>query len=170
MNSPVDDIDRVLFPVELHDQLLDTVLHRYPQKSFGYLASKTALNIPTDFVLFEENIRNDDDWRDEFESRGRYFVDHPDAGFVATPAESWRIQKYLFERNLREIAVFHTHRRHPGNFSDIDYDLHISRFSSLWHLIISLRNVRLPQLRAFRVSRTGVRELELQIVRTWTCQ
>jgi proteasome lid subunit RPN8/RPN11 len=160
----MSDNDQILLPAELHDRLLKTVISRYPQKSFGYLASESTPNRPTDFIAFEENIRNDDYWRDVFESRGRYFVDHPDAGFVASPAESWRVQKYLLERNLSEAAVFHTHLRHPGNFSDIDYELHISRFPSLWHLIISLRNIRMPQMRAFAVYKTGVRELEIRIL------
>jgi proteasome lid subunit RPN8/RPN11 len=116
--------------------------------------------------MFEGNIRNRDDWRNVFESRGRYFVDHPDAGFVATPEESWRVQKYLIEKKLNEAAVFHTHLRHPGNFSDVDYDLHISRFGMLWHMIISLRNIRMPQMRAFAVSKAGVRELEIRVQRS----
>lgn len=148
---------------ELHDRLLATVIGRLPRKSFGYLVTGSTPDRPSDFVLFEENIRHDDKWRPEFESRGRYFVDHPDAGFVATPEESWRVQRYLLENDLSEAAVFHTHSRHPGNFSGIDYDLHVSRFSSMWHLIISLRNPRQPQLRAFAVSTAGVRELELRI-------
>ena len=57
--------------------------------------------------------------------------------------------------------MFHTHRRHPGNFSDIDYDLHVSRSAEIWHLIISLRNPRQPQLRAFAPTASGVRELRV---------
>ena len=161
----MNDSEPILLPGELHDRLLKTILSRYPQKSFGYLTSALTANRPIDFVVFEENIRNNDKWRCIFESRGRYFIEHPDAGFVATPEESWRVQKYLFERHLSEVAVFHTHLRHPGNFSGIDYDLHVSRFGSLWHLIISLRNVHMPQLRAFAVSETGVRELEIRVLR-----
>jgi proteasome lid subunit RPN8/RPN11 len=159
----VVNIDRVVLPVTLYDRMLATAISRYPRKSFGYVVSDSAPDRPTDFILFQENIRNHTDWRSEFESRGRYFVEHPDAGFVATPDESWRIQKLLHARNLHEVAVFHTHRRHPGSFSGVDYDLHIRRFRSLWHMIISLRNPRLPQLRAFAVSETGVRELVVQI-------
>lgn len=160
----MDNNDPILLPAELRERLLKTVFSQYPQKSFGYLTSESTPDRPTDFVLFKENIRNDDDWRGVFESRGRYFIDHPDAGFVASPEESWRIQKYLLEQNRSEVAVFHTHLRHPGNFSDIDYELHVSRFSSLWHLIISLRNIRMPQMRAFAVSKTGVRELQIQVL------
>lgn len=154
----------ILLPVDLHDRLLAAVLERYPQKSFGYLVSNTASYRPSDFIMFGGNIRNDDAWHGEFVARGRYFADHADAGFVATPAESWRVQRHLLRTGLSEVAVFHTHKRHPGNFSGIDYDLHISRFTSLWHLIISLRTVQLPQLRAYAVTRAGVRELNLRLI------
>jgi proteasome lid subunit RPN8/RPN11 len=160
----MDDNDQILLPAELHDRLLKAVLSRYPHKSFGYLTSESTPNRPTDFVVFKENVRNNDDWRGVFESRGRYFIDHPDAGFVASPEESWRVQKYLFEKGRSEVAVFHTHLRHPGNFSDVDYELHISRFGLLWHLIISLRNIRMPQMRAFAVSKTKVRELNIRVL------
>jgi proteasome lid subunit RPN8/RPN11 len=153
------ELQAVVLPAALHGRLLSTVVERYPRKSFGYLVSAGPPEAPSDFVLFSENIRNDPRWRPEFESRGRYFVDHPDAGFVATPEESWQIQRMLRHRGVREVGVFHTHRRHPGSLSRIDYDLHVSRFGRMWHMIISLRNPRLPQLRAFDVSSDGVREL-----------
>jgi proteasome lid subunit RPN8/RPN11 len=154
---------QVVLPAAVHDRLTAEVLRRYPAKSFGYLVSDGEPARPTGFIMFEENLRNDERWRREFESRGRYFVEHGDAGFVAAPEESLRIHRQLARQGVQEVAVFHTHRRHPGNFSDIDYDLHISRFGSLWHLIISLRNVHLPQLRAFAVSASGVRELEVLV-------
>ncbi|NUT49478.1 MAG: SUMF1/EgtB/PvdO family nonheme iron enzyme [Saccharothrix sp.] len=153
--------DSVVLPAALVRDLLDFVTDRYPTKSFGYLVAPPGQAQPTEFVGFDDNVRNTDRWRADFELRGRYFVDHPDAGFVATEEESWRVQKQLIERDLHEVAIFHTHRRHPGNFSGIDYDLHISRFTRMWHLIISLRNPRQPQIRAFAVSEEGVRELRV---------
>jgi hypothetical protein len=47
------------------------------------------------------------------------------------------------------VAPFHIHRRHPANFSLIDYRLHNPGFA--WHLILSLRDPKQPALRAFRV-------------------
>ena len=159
-------LHEIVFAPDLFERLRSVVLSRYPAKSFGYLVcggiSGTARQ-PTDFLLFQENIRNDEGWREEFESRGRYFVDHPDAGFVATAQESFAVHQYMQKAGLSEIAVFHTHRRHPGNFSNVDYDLHTSRFGSLWHLIISLRNPAMPQFRAFDVTAGGVRELDVVV-------
>jgi len=61
-----------------------------------------------------------------------------------------------------EVGVFHSHQRHPANFSRIDYDMHRRRFEKLWHVIISMRNPRLPQVRAFEVLPSGVRELDVR--------
>jgi proteasome lid subunit RPN8/RPN11 len=131
----------------------------FPKKSFGYLVSEVGDSHPTDFILFHDNHRNEEDWKPRFESYGEYFTIHSDAGFVASPEESLRIQRLLWERGQCEVGVFHSHQRHPANFSQIDYDLHIERFARLWHLIISMRNPQLPQIRAFDVSTEGVYEI-----------
>jgi proteasome lid subunit RPN8/RPN11 len=155
--------EAVVLTPELADRLVATVHERFPVKSFGYLLSNSDSRHPVDFLLFGENIRNDEEWQGHFHAYGRYFVEHDDAGFVATPEEAWRIQKEIWERDMFEVAVFHSHQRHPANFSEIDYDLHLSRFDTLWHLIVSLRNPEIPQLRAFSVSRAGVSELPLMV-------
>jgi proteasome lid subunit RPN8/RPN11 len=155
------EFDAVCLPVELERRLVDAVVARAPAKSFGYLVSDRGPQYPTDFVMFEHNVRNDARWRARFEAYGRYFVAHPSAGFVATPEESWRVQKHLDARGVFEVALFHSHHRHPGSFSGIDYDMHVSRFDHLWHLIVSLRNIHRPQVRAFAVSPAGVRELAM---------
>lgn len=144
---------------EVRDRLLDAVRRRHPRKSFGYLLSDSEPSEVTDFVLFESNIRNDRQWRSTFEANGQYFVAHDDAGFVAAPEEARELQRQIWQRGLTEVGVFHSHRRHPGNFSRIDYDLHLECFDRLWHLIISMRNPERPLLRAFAVTRDGVHEL-----------
>ena len=155
--------DAIVLTESLRKRLLAVVAERHPQKSFGYLLSAAGPTRPTDFVRFEGNMRNSAGWRRKFESFGRYFVDHADAGFVTTPEESWRVAQDIAARGLDEVALFHTHQRHPANFSRVDYELHMSRFQNLWHLIVSMRNPQLPQLRAFAVSSAGVRELRLRV-------
>ena len=139
-----------------------SVRERFPRKCFGYLLGASDSRVATDFVLFNENERNNSEWRGAFEAYGRYFRDHHDAGFVASPEESWRIQKRVWARGLQQVGVFHSHRRHPANFSLIDYRLHMRNCEGLWHMIVSMRNPELPQVRAFDVSDTGVRELDVQ--------
>jgi proteasome lid subunit RPN8/RPN11 len=166
MNSAADVVvttEAVLLGRDLYDRLLATALARFPTKSFGYLLADESSLSPVDFVLFDENIRNDDGWRPRFEAYGEYFVRHGDAGFVATAEEAWAVQQEVTRRGLTEVAVFHTHQRHAANFSRIDYELHLRLFESLWHLIVSLRNPRYPRLRAFDVTSDGVRELQLLV-------
>src|SRR5579859_2560045 len=153
----------IAFPAPLYSELLAEASRRHPRKTFGYLLSSSSANRPTDFILFEENARNSDAWQAEFHSYGRYFIEHADAGFVATPEESWQAQKVIWARGLYEVAVLHSHQRHPANFSLIDWDMHCQRFQGLWHLIISMRNPALPQVRAYAVHAAGVRELALHV-------
>jgi formylglycine-generating enzyme required for sulfatase activity/proteasome lid subunit RPN8/RPN11 len=150
---------RVAISAELLKRLSDTVLERLPRKSFGYLLSPADSPEANDFVMFEDNARNSVDWQDHFHAYGRYFVEHDDAGFVATPEESWRVQQEIWSKRAVEVGMFHSHLRHPANFSGVDYDMHTQRFENLWHLIVSMRNPEHPQLRVFAVTRNDVREM-----------
>jgi len=161
MGSAIATTQAVVLRSDLHDRLLDTALARFPTKTFGYLLAEESRFEPVDFVIFDENIRNDSGWRPRFEAYGEYFVRHSDAGFVATAEEAWAVHQEIARRGLAEVAVFHTHQRHAANFSRIDYELHLRMFESLWHLIVSLRNPCYPRLRAFDVTSSGVRELPL---------
>jgi formylglycine-generating enzyme required for sulfatase activity/proteasome lid subunit RPN8/RPN11 len=152
-----------VLPSPVFERLVHAVRARLPLKTFGYLVSDGDPWTVTDFVVFESNIRNTGVWKERFERYGQYFVEHDNAGFVATPEEAWQVQKMLWARGLVEVGVFHSHIRHPANFSRVDFDLHVQRFPSLWHLIVSVRNPDLPQLRAFGVSDAGVRELPLVV-------
>ena len=158
----------VTLPSAVRERLLATIMNRLPTKSFGYLLSKGDPRIVDDFVLFDTNIRNSPDWRGQFESYGQYFLDHEDAGFVSTPEESWRLQKQIWASGMVEVGLFHSHLRHPANFSQIDFDLHTQRYDHLWHMIISVRNPVLPQLRVFDVTTTEV--CELAITHTQSCE
>jgi proteasome lid subunit RPN8/RPN11 len=150
---------RVAISPELLKRLSDAVLERLPRKSFGYLLSPADSPEANDFVMFEDNVRNSPDWQVQFHAYGQYFVEHDDAGFVATPEESWRVQQEIMSKQAVEVGMFHSHLRHPANLSGIDYDMHTERFENLWHLIVSMRNPQHPQLRVFAVARNDVREM-----------
>src|SRR5438105_11067983 len=76
-----DEDAPIVLSASLQERLVATVQRRHPQKSYGYLISDVDARTPTDFILFEGNIRNSDAWKDKFEYYGRYFVEHDDAGF-----------------------------------------------------------------------------------------
>jgi sulfatase modifying factor 1 len=159
MSEDLNSSESILLPAEVRKRLLVAVLERLPRKSFGYLVSHGEARTIDDFILFEGNIRNSAEWKSRFEAYGQYFLEHDDAGFVSTPEETWRLQKEMWKRGVTEVGLFHSHLRHPANFSQIDHDMHMSRYPHLLHMIISVRNRSMPQVRIFDVSESGVREV-----------
>jgi proteasome lid subunit RPN8/RPN11 len=152
----------LVFPPGLMDRVTASIRKRHPVKSFGYFISDTKAGIPTDFIIFEGNNRNARGWKEEFESFGQYFVDHSDAGFVATPEEIWKFKKETRARGMFEVGVFHSHQRHPANFSRVDYEMHMKSVGKqLWHVIFSMRTSDYPQARAFEIYDSGVSEIRL---------
>src|SRR5437667_5132804 len=114
--------NRIEMSEQLYAALVGEVVRRHPEKSFGYLISDIDPLTPTDFILFEGNVRNSGQWRQQFEAYGDYYVQHTDAGFVAPPEEAWCLQKEIWARNMVEVGIFHSHNRHPANFSRIDFE------------------------------------------------
>lgn len=160
---PHEGLDSIVMQPPLYERFLATTRRRFPRKSFGYFISDVGAGRPCDFVLFEDNRRNDATWKPRFQAYGRYFVDHDDAGFVANPEETWRMQKEIWRRGMFEVGIFHSHQRHPANLSRIDFEMHVQRYGALWHLIVSLRNPTMPRVRAFDVREGGVREVPVGI-------
>jgi proteasome lid subunit RPN8/RPN11 len=132
-------------------------VHAAGLKSFGlFVADPSAPRFPycaTDVVFFDpgKNRRNAPGIRPAFEAQGRYFRSYDDAGFVADSGEVLRVDRELEARGLEPVAMFHSHRRQPANFSHIDYRLHNPAYP--WHLIVSLRDARRPVIRAFHVDK-----------------
>ena len=132
-----------------------TAVHAAGLKSFGLLLADPADPrfpfVATDVAFFDptRNRRNDPAMRAAFEAQGTYFRSYDDAGFVADSTELLALHRRLDETGLEAVALFHVHRRQPANFSVIDFKLHNPAYA--WHLIISLREPRLPVLRPFAV-------------------
>ena len=124
-------------------------------KSFGVLvAAREHPDFPftaSDVVFFDprRNRRNEPTIRAAFEAQGEYFRSYDDAGFVADAGEVLDVFRRVEEAGLEIVAMFHSHRRQPANFSLIDFRLHNPMIP--WHLIISFRDHEHPVLRAFAV-------------------
>jgi proteasome lid subunit RPN8/RPN11 len=134
-------------------------VHEAGLKSYGLLvAEPQASGGPyraTDVVFLDSrrNRRNEPANRAAFQAQGDYFRRHHDAGFVADPTDLLRAFRQI-ERSGREVvAMFHSHRRQPANFSWIDFRLHNPAFA--WHLIISFQAGPRPRLQPFRVDKDG---------------
>jgi proteasome lid subunit RPN8/RPN11 len=134
-------------------------VHEAGLKSYGLLvAEPDASGAPfraTDVVFLDarRNRRNEPGNRAAFEAQGDYFRHHDDAGFVADPADVLAAYRRIESSGREIVAMFHSHRRQPPNFSWIDYRLHNPAFA--WHLIVSFHRGPVPELQAFRVDKDG---------------
>jgi proteasome lid subunit RPN8/RPN11 len=147
----------LVLPDEVVDRLLTRAraIHASGLKSYGLLvADPDSPAYPLtacDAIFFDptKNRRNDPRLRPAFEAQGSYFKAYDDAGFVADSRELLQVHHQIESRGLEAVAMFHSHRRQPANFSHIDYRLHNPAYP--WHLIVALRDPQRPVLRAFRV-------------------
>jgi proteasome lid subunit RPN8/RPN11 len=130
-------------------------IHASGLKSYGlFVADPNASGYPftaSDVIFFDpaKNRRNDPRIRPAFEAQGRYFKAYDDAGFVADSGEVLAVYQQLERQGREAVAMFHSHRRQPANFSHIDYRLHNPAYP--WHLIVAMREPQRPVLRAFAV-------------------
>ena len=148
------------FNSDIYTRFISETKERFPKKTFGYFLSAEKQGNPTDFVIFEEDIR--DAWKDTFEEYGNYYKRNEDAGFLASPEETWEIEKRIMKKKQHKVGVFHSHQRHPPIFSRVDVDLHPE--PNLWHLIIALKNIEMPQIKIFKFEGTKIKELSFNVV------
>jgi proteasome lid subunit RPN8/RPN11 len=151
----------VVFDRALLRSFIADAVAMQPRKVFGFFVTSRPDDRPEEYIIMRTNQR--DAWRDDFATYGRYFVDHRDAGFVCSPAETWNVERYLRDHGLRKVGVFHSHHRHPALLTSVDADFHPS--PDLWHLLLVLRNPAYPQVRVFGVEE-GERIRELSVVET----
>src|SRR5215204_6845717 len=151
--------DTATMPAQACRRFLDQAIqvHAVGLKSYGLLVAEP--DVPgypfgaTDVVFLDSryNRRNQPENRAAFEAQGDYFRRHDDAGFVADPTDLLAAYRRIEDSGREVVAVFHSHRRQPANFSVIDYRLHNPAFA--WHLIISLRDPGRPVIQPFRVTK-----------------
>ena len=151
------DIDDILqqFKNKVLDTFIKEIQDTFPQKAFGYFLASSYEGPVKEYIIFKDNIRKE--YNELFEKYGNYYVTN-NAGFVSTPEETFKVEKYIQKNKLVKVGVFHSHQRHPALLSSIDADLHPDQ--RLWHLLISLRNPLIPRIKIFSVINGEVRELE----------
>lgn len=146
--------------MKLISNFISDVKKKFPLKSFGYFLSSSVAGEVDDYIVFQNDIRNE--MKEDFEAYGNYYIRNNDAGFLATPEETFKIHKQLKDKKKYIVGVFHSHQRHPAIFSKVDINLHPSE--DLWHLIISLRNFDIPEIKAFIVQSTIPKELKINYI------
>jgi proteasome lid subunit RPN8/RPN11 len=148
----------VIMPARLCLQFLQhsRAIHADGFKSYGVFTVEAGGSTfrPVDVRFFDptQNRRNSPEYRAAFEAQGIYFRAHDDAGFVVDVKELADVERAVDQVGQMIVAPFHSHRRQPPNFSDIDYRLHNPFFC--WHLVVCLRNPASPQLQPFLVDKS----------------
>jgi len=148
----------VIMPARLclHFLRQASAIHAHGFKSYGVFTAEAGGSIfrPVDVWFFDpkQNRRNIPHNRAAFEAQGTYFRAHDDAGFVVDGKELLNVERAVGEVGQTIVAPFHSHRRQPPNFSDIDYYLHNPFFS--WHLVVCLRNPATPTIQPFLVDKS----------------
>lgn len=148
---------KIVIEDKLMNKFISTVKQKYPKKAFGYFLSDKPNGDPTDFVIFNNDVR--DDIKDVFETYGNYYKRNHDAGFLCTEEEMFKVHKKIMQDKKFIVGVYHSHQRHPAIFSKVDVDFHPG--DGLWHLIISLRNFDYPQIKAFEAKNEEVIEIPI---------
>jgi proteasome lid subunit RPN8/RPN11 len=154
--------DTATMPAQVCRRFLDQAIqvHAAGLKSYGLLVAEP--DVPgypfgaTEVVFLDSrrNQRNQPGHRAAFEAQGEYFRRHDDAGFVADPTDLLAAYRRIEDSGRDIVAIFHSHRPQPANFSWIDYWLHNPAFA--WHLIVSFHAGPIPQLQPFRVDKDGL--------------
>ncbi len=132
-------------------------LHDAGLKSYGLIVGESDDPFRATDVIFLDSRRNQRNaWgnRAAFEAQGDYFRRYDDAGFVADPADLLKVYRWIEDSGREIVAMFHSHRRQPPNFSWIDFRLHNPAFR--WHLIVSFHRGPVPELQPFRVDKDGI--------------
>lgn len=154
------DYGFITFEKQLLLNFIKDVKQQFPKKAYGYFLSAEPDGSPTEYIIMQEDIRSS--FMDYFSSYGNYYKDHDDAGFLTSPEETIKIEKYIRQNKLFKVGVFHSHQRHPAILARVDVDLHPS--STVWHLLISLRTLEYPQIRIFEVSPDKrVKEIKIEL-------
>lgn len=151
-----------MFERQVLERFTDEVRGRFPQKSFGYFVAEREGGPVVDYFLMRDNHRQD--WLDDFGVSDQYYTDNATAGFLASPEETWRVERAIRDSGLRKVGVFHSHQRHPAILAKIDVEFHPA--PDLWHLLIALRNLDYPLVRAFDVSGGRACERGIDVVDT----
>jgi proteasome lid subunit RPN8/RPN11 len=135
----------------LYEELIRICVDALPHKAFG-LVGGTDIYHPTTLYPCKTNLRNDPEWKSIFESFGEFYKD-PDLGFVISHPEVKTVMEAIDSRHELFIGVFHSHRYHPVEPTEIDISLNSD--PGLLSYIVSVVDPSDPQLGVFRLNGAG---------------
>lgn len=133
-------MDRIIIPADLLDQVLSHCREGYPHEACGILAGRDGR------VERVYGLTNADP------SPVSYHID---------PAEHFRVLKEIRREGLSMVGIFHSHPQSPAYPSARDVEL--ASYPDAAYVIVSLSDIRSPEVRAFEI--VGGRIAEMHLVR-----
>ena len=182
---------KIIFHNELYDRLVSLCVDALPEKAYGIIAGIGGNGVGdgwTDQVgsrgqdglegqeglkeqkgykveeiyPLQTNLRPDNEKINGiFQSYGEFYCDK-DRGFWIDKREQFEVLKRIAEKNLKVIAIYHSHRCRLATPSQVDIDLHYD--SSALSLIVSVVNPEQPEVKAFEIGNNRFQEAEIVIL------
>jgi proteasome lid subunit RPN8/RPN11 len=132
----------------LFDELAGICVRALPNKAFGLVGGDDIYH-PRSLYPCSTNLRNTPEWKQIFESFGKFYRD-PDLGFVISPPEVKNVLEIMDSRQESFVGVFHSHRFLCAEPSEADIAL--SSDPSLLCYIVSIINPSVPEIGIFRLN------------------
>lgn len=131
-------MDRIIIPADLLDQVLAHCRECYPHEACGILAGRDG-RVERVYGLTNAEL-----------SPVSYHVD---------PAEQFRVMKELRRDGLGMVGIFHSHPESPAYPSARDVEL--ASYPDASYVIVSLSDIRSPEVRAFEIIEGRIAEMHL---------
>ncbi len=147
----------IFISTSLYQELVKLCVDALPDKAFG-LVSGTDIYHPTTLYPCKTNLRNEPEWKSLFESFGEFYKD-PDLGFVISHPEVKTVMEAIDSRNESFIGVFHSHRYHPAQPTEIDICLNSD--PGLLSYIVSVVDPSAPELGVFHLNGGGYQNIAI---------
>lgn len=154
---------KIIFHRKLYDRLVSLCVDALPEKAYGIIAGIGGNgNEVEEIYPLQTNLRPDNEKINGiFQSYGEFYCDK-DRGFWIDKREQFEVLKRIAEKNLKVIAIYHSHRCRLATPSQVDIDLHYD--SSALALIVSVVNPEQPEVKAFEIGNNRFQESEIVIL------
>ncbi|MFQ5455282.1 MAG: Mov34/MPN/PAD-1 family protein [Nitrospirota bacterium] len=126
---------------EIRDEMISHARQEYPYECCGLLAGKDREDVTEIYKL-----RNKD------RSAVTYLIE---------PSDQFRVFKELRQKNINLIAIYHSHT-HSEAYPSIT-DVRLAYHPESYYIIISLKNIKNPEIRAFLIDEGRITEEDIGI-------
>ncbi len=127
----------IKIPVSIKQKMVSHCLSQLPNEACGILAGQD--NTVTHIYLMEN-------------------IEKSPESFLMDPKEQLQVFKDIRAKNLKMIAIFHSHPYTPARPSE--KDIKMAFYPDIYYIIISFEKIP-PSMKAFEIKDSNVKEVEI---------